>query len=338
MTSLQEQQNKLLSCIVPLLPLVQAIPLHIESSRNHLVDHLEATIEALPTLVRKHIDESLHELTSELTKLRREEIHAQLDPNTRHSPEYMRSRTTLAPVPATVDPGPSSSLALISSPAPVSRGSSPQRPRKRARVDSIFSDHARVTSLPSSSTSSLSTNIPSTPELSQEIPLPLEAQYPKLHHSSGPSRMANCDPHRRSSQPEMIDYPPPNQLALLSHPISNAFSDVNVTPAQPSITRIATPSLQSMSEQPVTELVEVEQAPRETNDLNTPLPRDTSTVNPSAHQERNLVSNLRDKSVTRLSPFDTNPPVPYLSSPSKAFKPMSIKQRRAHEISSSETV
>lgn len=258
----------------------------------------------------------------------------------KHMSGYMRSPTSLRPLDSSpavpMDPLPSSSLALLSSPTYLSAGSTSERPLKRRKLDSFGdndnNDPKLISPSPSSSSSSVASG---TVEGSQEIPLLTAPQISNITDLTG-------DPESQQpslpSQYEPLEYPPPNQLARISRPIDDIPAP-HATETQTSLQMAVSPVPHTTLAESVSTLAE--------NAL--PVTAVSTTSKPHTHQnlnsiydnrqaESNRTTSLPDVVVLSSTPSKTPSLVAYSSSPVTAMKPMSIKQRRAYGIASVETV
>ncbi|KAK7683400.1 hypothetical protein QCA50_013662 [Cerrena zonata] len=343
LASIQEQQSQLISSITPLLPLVQAIPLHIESSRTYFKEHLDDAMgDMMPRLVQKCLNEALRTVKPRFTKMRTE---GGVDSHTasKHMSGYMRSPTSLRPLDSSpavpMDPLPSSSLALLSSPTYLSAGSTSERPLKRRKLDSFGDDDnddpKPISPSPSSSSSSVAS---STVEGSQEIPLLTAPQISNITDLTG-----DLESQQPSlpSQYEPLEYPPPNQLARISRPIDDIPAP-HATETQTSLQMAVSPVPHTTLAESVSTLAEnalpVTAVSTTSNPTDKPhTHQNLDSIYDNRQAESNRTASLPDVVVLSSIPSKTPSLVAYSSSPVTSMKPMSIKQRRAYGIASVET-
>lgn len=334
---------------------MQAIPLHIESSRNHIKDYLD---DAMANVMARLVQECLKNASQTMTPMPRKARTAdnRVELSSRHMPDYMHSsassQSRVSSTAILVDHTPSSSLALLSS-SHRSRYSASERPPKKRKLDVLKDDETSRPIL----ASSLSSASPDTPESSQEIPL-LEA--PQASDPSVPLETPitiDTDSQRPltplSFQPATsLDPPPPNQLARPSVPILDIPAHLYVTSASTS-DNVATSSLPPASAARfVSARIENVFSPH-TGNAAAPVSKAGNTRrSPFDLTDKENLDDIEDNHRTKLNqiPFSRtalasnsiSPERPHLvayhSSPAKHSKPMSIKERRAYGLSSEDTV
>lgn len=298
----------------------------------------------MPRLVQKCLNEALRTVKPRFTKMRTEDG---LDSHTasKHMSGYMRSPTSLRPLgpsPAIpMDPLPSSSLALLSSPTYLSAGSTSERPLKRRKLDSFGDDDNDDPKLISPSPSSSSSSVASgTVEGSQEIPLLTAPQISNITNLTG-------DPESQQpslpSQYEPLEYPPPNQLARISRSIDDIPAPPRAPETQTSLKVTVPPLPHTTLAESVSTLIEDVLSIAAVSTTSNPTDKPHTHQNLDSlydnHQaESNRTASLPDVVVLSSTPSKTPSLVAYSSSPVTSMKPMSIKQRRAYGIASVETV